>query len=1171
MRQVYLDELTALLGQVRRRWTTARGTGAAARAFAAGALLLLVVLGADRFLAPADLPMAALAIVACLTAIVFAVWTFWPLRRPPTDRQIARYIEERCPELEDRLASAAAVSDTDRSSVFQELMLGDAATRARAVDLDRVMARRDVRHAVLRGVAATALFTVVLLSGSGSVGRIARTAWLYAFPYAATLEIAPGDARVVAGEPLRIRATLGDTYGAPARTAPTLTLTTPDGRTSAVEMQQQDDGVFELVLPSVEDSFEYVVRAATLRSDTFSVRALFAPRVEQVDVAYRYPASTGLPPRLEPDSGDVYAPAGTEVTVTVHVDKPIRQGGLVMGGGAALILDTTNPRALTTTFVVAADDAYRIALTDADGLRSAADVDYFIRTITDRPPTIEIVRPGGDRDITPLEEVVIEARADDDYGIERFELVHAVIGRDAVAIDFPTGGRPPAVSGRHTLYAEDLVVQPGDFISYYARARDTNTGPGADEVRSDIYFLQIRPFDQEFEDAPSQSSSGRDAGDVGNLAEVQKEIIVATWKLDREPPSRRPQLDMETVATAQAELRAAATRVAERVMARGRESTPENRGRRSPENEAMALAVEAMGVAETALRVGSTKDAIPPEMEALNELLKAQAEIRRRQVSLQQGDQGGESGANAAQEDLSALFDQELRREQQTNYEDRASEPSEQTQEESEALERLKELADRQEALSKAQRELADDEESLGTAELARALERLTREQNELREQIEELRKELQQSGQDGQVGSSGDQRMSEVGGQMSEVAEQMQRAMSELRRQDPSEAAERGQAALEALREMARQMAGDTAGDRRQALGELQLEAQQLAEAQRQVASETRQTAAGQGSRESRHRLAGREDRLADRVDALDDRLEDLVPEAGGQEREALQAARDELVGNRVADEMRRLADRMRAMGAPEAAGGTAPDDAARELGEIASSDEALAETLERVAERLREGGGSRTPEAERLARELEDAQELRRSLEELEQQLEQLANAGSGRPPDADASANADGSAASDQEAGGQIIQPGSDPQASPDGRPTGERSERGMAGGGELAELQREMMRQLAELPALLEHLGRQRPTIEQDLEQWAEHWQSGPSPGTEAFKQDFSAWESLRDDVELAIEALENDRSRGLYADETDERLKVGPNERMPEQYRALVEDYYRSLTSEPAPR
>ena len=1152
MRQVYLDELAALLGQVRRRWTTARGTGAAARAFAVGALLLLVVLGADRFFAPADLPMAVLAIIAGVTAVGFAVWTLWPLRHHPTDRQLARYIEERCPELEDRLASAAAISETDRSSAFHELMLGDAAARARAVDLDRVLARRDVRHAVLRGVAATGVFTVVLLTGSGSVGRIARTAWLYAFPYSATLEITPGDARVVAGESLRIRATLGDTYGAPARTAPTLALTTPEGRTTAVDMERLDDGVFELELPSVDDSFEYVVRAATLRSDTFAVRALFAPRVEQVDVAYDYPTSTGLPPRLEPDSGDVYAPEGTRVIVTVHVDKPVRRGSLVMSGGAALTLDADDPRALTATFEVAADDSYRIALTDGDGLASAADVDYFIRTITDRPPEIAIVRPGGDRDITPLEEVVIEARADDDYGIERFELVHTVIGRDAVVVDFPTGERAADVSGRHTLYAEDLVVQPGDFISYYARARDTNTGPEAEEARSDIYFLQVRPFDQEFEAAQSQSSSARDAGDVGNLAEVQKEIIVATWKLDREPLSRRPQPDMDAVADAQSELRAAAARVAERVMARGRELTPENRGRRSSENEAMALAVEAMGEAETALRARSTEDAMPPEMEALNQLLKAQAEIRRRQVSLQQGDQGGEPGANAAQEDLSALFDQELRREQQTNYENRASEPSEQTQEESEALERLKELADRQEALQKAQQELADGEPSLETEELARALERLTREQNELREQMEELRQELRQTGQQGQDGS-GDQRMSEV-------AERMRRAMSELRRQDPAAAAERGQEALEALREMERQMEGTASGEGRQALGELQMEAQQLAYAQRQVASETRQTTADQGGRQSRHQLAGREDQLADRVDALDDRIADLLPEAGGPEREALQAARDELAAEEVADEMRGLADRMRQMGAPEAAGGAGSDEAARELQEIATSDDALAETLERVAKRLRQGGGSQNPEAERLARELEEAQELRRSLEELEHQLEQMANAGSG-PPD-----EADSSGASDQETGGQVIQSGADPQASPDGRPTGERTESGMSGGGELAELQREMLRQLAESPELLERLGRQRPTIQQDLEQWAEHWQSGPSPGTEAFKQDFSAWESLRDDMELAIEALEIERSRGLYAEETEERLKVGPNERMPAQYRALVEDYYRSLTS-----
>ena len=117
-----------------------------------------------------------------------------------------------------------------------------------------------------------------------------------------------------------------------------------------------------------------------------------------------------------------------------------------------------------------------------------------------------------------------------------------------------------------------------------------------------------------------------------------------------------------------------------------------------------------------------------------------------------------------------------------------------------------------------------------------------------------------------------------------------------------------------------------------------------------------------------------------------------------------------------------------------------------------------------------------------------------------------------------------------------------------------------------GGELAQLQQELMRQLAESPELLEQLSRQRPTLKQDLEQWAQHWDSGPAPGTEAFKQDFSTWVSLQDDVQLALEEFEVSRSRELTELETDDRLHIGRNEQMPEEYRRLVEQYYRSLAT-----
>ena len=43
--------------------------------------------------------------------------------------------------------------------------------------------------------------------------------------------------------------------------------------------------------------------------------------------------------------------------------------------------------------------------------------------LNDRPPDVRILRPAGDKQVSPLEEVEIEARADDDYGVRSLELV----------------------------------------------------------------------------------------------------------------------------------------------------------------------------------------------------------------------------------------------------------------------------------------------------------------------------------------------------------------------------------------------------------------------------------------------------------------------------------------------------------------------------------------------------------------------------------------------------------------------------------------------------------------------------------------------------------------------------------------------------------------------------
>ena len=366
------------------------------------------------------------------------------------------------------------------------------------------------------------------------------------------------------------------------------------------------------------------------------------------------------------------------------------------------------------------------------GLANRGAAEYVIRALADAAPLVEVRRPAGDREITPLEEVVIEARAEDDYALARFDLVYAVAGEAERIVDL-LGAEPVARgSGAHTLYAEELDVSPGDVVSYYLRAGDANPARVGD-TRSDIYFLEVRPFEREFEDAPSQSSLSMDAGTIGQLAAVQKEIIARDLETGR--PAGSGGGRRGSGGGGERAGRVAPDRARRRgadAAARRRAGGAGGAGRRGGRDGAGGG-----GIAHGVDRRGP----LPFEMEAFAALLRAQAANLRTRVS-----RGG-SGRSAAwqpQEDMSALFDRDLRREQETNYENRPSSPPAESSAQSDALRRVRELAERQEALGRAQDDLARRRDALGEEEAARVLARLTREQEELRERAEALEREIE-------------------------------------------------------------------------------------------------------------------------------------------------------------------------------------------------------------------------------------------------------------------------------------------------------------------------------------------------------------------------------------------------------------------------------------------
>jgi hypothetical protein len=1119
-----LDRLHA----VRRRWFIAVLLQICARILACTAFIAGTAALADRWTRPEGGPLLLLATAAAVSVLALAIVVVWPHRHRPGDRQVARFIEERCPEMDDTLATAVDLSRAESARGFAPLVIQSATARLHTLDLACLFDPADTRHAIGRlGLAGGAL-VLAMLFAFPFASRVLEEARLRYLPSSVTLTVEPGDLRIPIGRPLNITARLADRRGALEHATPTLTLDV-NGQQRSVPMERTDRG-FSVRINAVDRSFAYRVHAGALLSRAYSVTAVAPPRVQRIDLRYEYPAFTGLAPHDERNGGDVFGPAGTRVRLRVLTDKPVASGRLSMSEGKpAQPLARVDERTFESTLTLTEDGGYRISLADADGLTSDG-TEYFIRVMDDRPPEVHLLRPMGDQQITPLEEVTIEARADDDYGIAAFDLVYAVAGGKEKIVPFTTlGGTSIARIGSRLIAAEDLGVKPGDVVSYYARARDVARGKQSTLARSEIFFLEVKPFNEEYSLAQSQAMAAATGTQLESLIAAQKEIISATWNLERRSAAGRSAADIKSIADAQAELKGRAEQASGMMRPRRRSVQPPQQ-LAAPQGTGanpIADAVTAMARAQQQLEGRRTSEAIPHEMAALTALVKAEAEVRRRQITQQAN--GSSSGGYGRQgQDLSNLFDRELKRQQRTNYETQSQieERPDQTSDTS-ALDRIRELARRQEELNRQQRELAGSE--LTADELKRELEKLTREQMELRQQAEDLAKRMKQDG----AQSSQNGRSSEGSPDMSKATDQMRGAATDLRREDVASAAARGEQAARELRNLERQLQTSSPDARRRALGELQLESQQLAEAQRRVASEAEQLdREGGGTTDARRRLASEKEDLADRVDALREAARRVGADPKGQtsDRATMSEAAKELERQRLSERMRAAARDMR--------DGAGTGDKSSPAKPMAVTERQLADALDQVARRINgvDAGGAKG-ETQRLAENLEQVRDARDRLARLEKQIH-------------------DKQQASAQPSG----QPGA---TGPQGR-QGQNGSQGDGQGSELNRLQQEYGRELQRTRDLVDRLQRGTPDSGRNMSTPEEHEWSRSAPGNEAWKQDYAGWDSLSKGVKQALERYESTAADRLSRALTADRLRGGGSDRVPDAYQRRIARYFESL-------
>jgi hypothetical protein len=283
-----------------------------------------------------------------------------------------------------------------------------------------------------------------------------------------------------------------------------------------------------LTLRQINKSFDYYVEAGRVKTDLQKVDVVDRPRVNNITLSIFYPEYTRLAPQtISENNGSLSAIVGSRVNMKIETNQLVDKAELIFNDSSRLPL-SVSAKTGEASFVVDKSRSYHIRLQDHLGETNPDPIEYYVTAIPDEYPTIDVLYPGFDANLTDAMVLPVKLRIYDDFGFSSLVLKFTVSAQGkqseehVAVLHYPeTIKTEGEVSFNWDM--EQLGLYPGDYATYYFEVADNDriSGPKVTKTRS--YIARVPSLEEITSQMENDSKARID--NTEQLIQTGKDIV----------------------------------------------------------------------------------------------------------------------------------------------------------------------------------------------------------------------------------------------------------------------------------------------------------------------------------------------------------------------------------------------------------------------------------------------------------------------------------------------------------------------------------------------------------------------------------------------------------------------------------------------------------------------